>query len=139
VTRSPLRLAPVASEDLVRNHADEDDGAHQPACGFDTMSIARPTISPIGHRKIDCQRPGTACGIMVCMGADTTSRSPLTAEQEAWVRHSEWLWREAHAIVAACPGLDVGDVYHALRSLDLTPTERLQRGLTRVRHRPHPD
>jgi hypothetical protein len=74
---------------------------------------------------------------MVLVSADRAGRSTLTEEQEMWVRHSAALWREAHAIVAAYPDLDAGDVYHALRSLELTPTERLQRGLTRVRHRPH--
>jgi hypothetical protein len=74
---------------------------------------------------------------MVAMSADRTSPSTPSAEQEAWLRHSEALWREAHAIVAASPELDAGDVYHALRSLELTPAERLRRGLTRVRHRPH--
>ena len=69
----------------------------------------------------------------------STDRSDIgdLAEDEAWVRHSETLWREAHAIAAANPGLDAGDVYHALRCLELTPAERLHRGLTRVRHRPH--
>ena len=61
----------------------------------------------------------------------------LTRDEQAWVRHSETLWREAHAIAAANVGLDPGDVYHALRCLELTPAERLRRGLTRVRHRPH--
>jgi len=62
----------------------------------------------------------------------------LTEDQRAWVLSSESLWREAHAIAAANPGLDPGDVYHALRCLDLSPTERLHRGLTRVRDRSHP-
>ena len=34
-------------------------------------------------------------------------------------------------------GMDAGDVYHALRCLELPPEQRLSRGLTRVRHRPH--
>lgn len=75
--------------------------------------------------------------MMVRMSADPSGRATLNADGEAWVRHSEALWREAHAIVVACPELDAGDVYHALRSLELTPPERLRRGLTRVRHRPH--
>ena len=62
----------------------------------------------------------------------------LTIDQRAWIVSSEALWREAHAIVAANPGLDAGDVYHALRCLDLSPAERLHRGLTRVRSRSHP-
>lgn len=54
-----------------------------------------------------------------------------------WFLSSEARWREAHAIAARNPSLDPGDVYHALRSLDLSPSERLHRGLTRVRRRPH--
>ena len=61
----------------------------------------------------------------------------LTEDQRAWTLNSEALWREAHAIAAANPGLDPGDVYHALRCLDLSPAERLHRGLTRVRNRSH--
>jgi hypothetical protein len=61
----------------------------------------------------------------------------LTPEQRAWVVHSEELWQKAHSIVSLQPGLDVGDVYHALRTLELPPAERLRRGLTRVRVRPH--
>ena len=62
--------------------------------------------------------------------------APLTPAQQAWAEHSAALWSEAHVIAAANPGLDPGDVYHALRSLELAPAERLRRGLTRVRHRP---
>ena len=61
----------------------------------------------------------------------------VTERDRSWLLRSEALWREAHAIVAANPALDPGDVYHALRVLDLPPEERLRRGLTRVRHRPH--
>ena len=61
----------------------------------------------------------------------------LTPEQRAWVVHSEALWRKAHGIVSTRPDLDVGDVYHALRTLELPPAERLRRGLTRVRVHPH--
>jgi hypothetical protein len=41
-------------------------------------------------------------------------------------------------ITRARSDLDAGDVYHALRTLELTPAERLRRGLTRVRVRPLP-
>jgi hypothetical protein len=61
----------------------------------------------------------------------------LTCEQRAWIVHSEGLWRTAHRIVSGRTDLDVGDVYHALRTLELSPSERLRRGLTRVRVRPH--
>lgn len=65
------------------------------------------------------------------------SAMELTAEQRAWLMASEALWRRAHSIAKERPDLDVGDVYHALRNLQLTPAERLRRGLTRVRARPH--
>lgn len=61
----------------------------------------------------------------------------LTDQQRDWVLHSEALWREAHAIAAANPGVDPGDLYHALRCLELPPAQRLGRGLSRVRTRPH--
>ena len=61
----------------------------------------------------------------------------LADDQRAWLVHSETLWRKAHRIAAEHPGMDPGDVYHALRCLELPPAERLRRGLTRVRRRPH--
>ena len=64
-------------------------------------------------------------------------RANLLEREDEWWRHSEALWREAHALADAATGIDAGDVYHALRCLELSPTERLRRGLTRVRHRPH--
>jgi len=60
----------------------------------------------------------------------------LSETERAWLFHSEALWRKAHAIAATRPDLDTGDVYHALRTLELPPAERLRRGLTRVRVRP---
>jgi hypothetical protein len=60
-----------------------------------------------------------------------------TDEQRDWLLHSAALWREAHSIAAANPGVDVGDVYHSLRCLELSPSQRLGRGLTRVRRHPH--
>jgi hypothetical protein len=77
------------------------------------------------------------CGIIGSMTADSQALQHMTDDQRAWALRSEAVWREAHAIVAGHPGLDAGDVYHALRALDLSPAERLHRGLTRVRRRPH--
>jgi uncharacterized protein (DUF433 family) len=68
---------------------------------------------------------------------NTSDVEPLTEQQRDWVVHSEALWREAHSIVDVNPGVDVGDVYHSLRCLELSPSERLARGLTRVRRHPH--
>jgi hypothetical protein len=55
----------------------------------------------------------------------------LSDAEKAWALHSERLWQSASAIVSEYPELDPGDVYHALRCLELSPTERLQRGLSR--------
>lgn len=59
----------------------------------------------------------------------------LTPEQREWARHSEELWRRARQIADAHPDVDAGDVYHALRCLELTPAERLRQGLSRGRLR----
>ena len=67
----------------------------------------------------------------------TNTLAALTAEQEAWAQHSEALWRRAHALADAHAGLDAGDIYHALRCLDLSPAERLRRGLSRGQLRTH--
>jgi hypothetical protein len=61
----------------------------------------------------------------------------MTPEQRAWAQHSEALWQRAHAIAAADASVDAGDVYHALRCLELAPSERLRRGLSRGRLRIH--
>ena len=61
----------------------------------------------------------------------------LTPNQQAWAEHSESLWRRAHEIVRQHPESDVSDVYHALRCLELTPTQRLTAGLQRGRLRAH--
>jgi len=66
-----------------------------------------------------------------------TTPEELTSEQRAQVEHSAQLWNQAYAIVSHRPDLDASDVYHALRTLELPPAERLRRGLTRVRVRPH--
>jgi hypothetical protein len=58
-----------------------------------------------------------------------------TADQEVWLAHSEALWRQAHAIARVHPEHDPSDLYHALRCLELTPTERLRAGLQRGRLR----
>lgn len=79
--------------------------------------------------------------LVVAYHADVLTSAPdienLSDDQRAWVVHSAALWREAHRVAADHPGMDPGDVYHALRCLELPPAERLRRGLTRVRRRPH--
>ena len=61
----------------------------------------------------------------------------LSPEQQHWARQSEGLWRKAHRIAEAHPELDPTDLYHALRALEQTPTERLRAGLQRGRLRAH--
>ena len=75
-------------------------------------------------------------GVVAAHGSVSVS-SDLTSEQRDEVLRSEALWRKAYGIVEHRPDLDVSDVYHVLRNLQLTPAERLRRGLTRVRVRPH--
>jgi hypothetical protein len=72
-------------------------------------------------------------GDNVTVGSDVDDG--LTDDQRAWAAHSESLWRRAHDIAAAHAGTDAGDVYHALRCLELSPTERLRQGLSRGRLR----
>lgn len=59
----------------------------------------------------------------------------LTPEQQEWAIRSERLWRLAHEIAREHPESDVSDLYHALRALQLTPTQRLAAGLQRGRLR----
>jgi hypothetical protein len=68
-------------------------------------------------------------------GVTTLPQDGLTDEQRAWALHSEALWARAHAIANAHPGIDAGDVYHALRCLELPLAERLRLGLSRGRLR----
>jgi len=63
----------------------------------------------------------------------TDSPAHLTVEERAWLAHSEQLWRQARAIVEQNRDLDAGDVYHALRCLELPAGERLRLGLSRGR------
>ena len=74
---------------------------------------------------------------MTHVGNSSEQLEGLSEQRRAWLRHSESLWRLAHSIARDQPDLDVGDAYHVLRALELPPAERLRRGLTRVRVRPH--
>ncbi len=53
----------------------------------------------------------------------------LVTDPEAWLAENERLWRAAHDLAARNPGIDVGDLYHALVQLQRTPEERLARSL----------
>jgi hypothetical protein len=74
---------------------------------------------------------------MRCVSDVTKWDDGLTESERAWVLRSEARWRQAHAIAGDHPGMDAGDVYHSLQALELSPSERLRRGLTRVRVRTH--
>jgi hypothetical protein len=58
-----------------------------------------------------------------------TTADDLAPEQRAWLARDEKRWRRAHAIAAAHPGVDVGGVYHVLRNLEKTPSQRLRDAL----------
>jgi hypothetical protein len=63
--------------------------------------------------------------------------SDMSPEQRRLVEEMEPRWRRAYGIVAKHPELDVTDVFHALRNLTRTPSERLRRALSHGRPRPH--
>ncbi|MEW6319691.1 MAG: hypothetical protein AB1635_01250 [Acidobacteriota bacterium] len=68
-------------------------------------------------------------------GAARQTPAELTPGQADWAARSERLWSRAREIAARNPEVDVSDVYHALRCLTLTPSQRLAAGLSRGRLR----
>jgi hypothetical protein len=60
---------------------------------------------------------------------DTSLLQSLSAEERAWVIADEKRWRRARRIVAAHPGIDASGVYHVIRNLEKTPSERLRAAL----------
>jgi len=60
---------------------------------------------------------------------DESKLDHLAPEQRAWVIEDEQLWRRAHDLAAAHPGVDVSGIYHVLRNLQKTPAERLRTAL----------
>jgi hypothetical protein len=59
----------------------------------------------------------------------------LSPDQRAWAEHDLDL-RDRADVIAARIGADGRDVYHLLRNLERSPSERLRRGLTHGRRRP---
>jgi hypothetical protein len=57
-------------------------------------------------------------------------QSPL--DEVRWLVEDERRWREANAI-AERHGVDAGGVYHVLRNLEKTPSQRLRDALQRGR------
>jgi hypothetical protein len=53
----------------------------------------------------------------------------LTPEDRDWLVVDERRWRRATEIAQRHPDTDVGGVYHVLRNLEKTPTERLRAAL----------
>jgi hypothetical protein len=72
-------------------------------------------------------------------GADATFRvmigdaAELTEAERAWLVKDEERWRCATDIASRHPGMDVSGVYHVLRNLEKTPSERLRAGLAHGR------
>jgi hypothetical protein len=62
------------------------------------------------------------------MSADA-SLAHLTNEERAWVVRDEARWRRARDIAALHSGMDACGVYHVLRNLEKSPTERLRAAL----------
>jgi len=63
------------------------------------------------------------------MGGDHQN---LSEAQRASLLRGEELWREAEEIVRQDPQRDIRNVYLALRNFDMTPDERLARGLLKT-------
>jgi len=59
--------------------------------------------------------------------------SDLSEANREWLVADEAVWARAHEIVRRHPGLDVSGVYHTLKNLQLSPAERLRRGLAHAR------
>jgi hypothetical protein len=58
-----------------------------------------------------------------------TLSDSLTPAEQAWLAADEKRWQQAHRIAERHPGTDVGGVYHVLRNLEKTPSERLRASL----------
>ena len=69
--------------------------------------------------------------------ASAAELADLDPAQRAWLVHDEFLWRQAHAIVEQNARVDPGDVYHARRRLELSPSARLRQSFQRARLRAH--
>jgi hypothetical protein len=52
-----------------------------------------------------------------------------TPEEQAWLLADEQRWLRVRRIVERHPGVDPGGVYHVLRNLEKTATERLRAAL----------
>jgi hypothetical protein len=59
----------------------------------------------------------------------TEGLDELSEQERAWVQRNEERWRQARAIASEHPGMDVSGVYHVLRNLEKTPTQRLRDAL----------
>lgn len=57
------------------------------------------------------------------------SLESLTKEERAWVARDEKRSRKAYAIATRHPGMDPSGVYHVIRNLEKTPSERLEAAL----------
>jgi hypothetical protein len=67
--------------------------------------------------------------VNACYRFSVASVDSLTAEERAWIVADEKRWRRAGSIAEHHPGIDVGGVYHVLRNLEKTPSERLRAAL----------
>lgn len=59
--------------------------------------------------------------------------SELGEHERVWLEADAERWRRARAIVAHRPDLDVTGVYHVIRNLERSTSERLRRGLAHGR------
>ena len=63
----------------------------------------------------------------------TSDGLQLSPDERAWLARDEERWRRARFIASAHPGMDPSGVYHVLRNLEKTPSERLGAALAHGR------
>jgi hypothetical protein len=90
---------------------------------------------PMGSQESRAHGRSTREGAILRGVESSPPPDGLKDEERALALTSERRWRKAHELAARAPSMDVGDLYHALCSLELSPTERLRRGLARGRLR----
>jgi hypothetical protein len=61
------------------------------------------------------------------------STPELTDAERVWLMKDEARWRRARDIASQHPGMDATGVYHVLRNLEKTPSERLRAALSHGR------
>lgn len=134
---------PIPSRDArATSPADTTDGAsvaRAASCAETKRSV--PLLRAVMTSKNGTARPATPKVVIPLVarhvGTWQVHSVDLSVEEQVFVAAMEPLWRRAHRIVEERPELDVSDVFHALRNLQRTPSERVRRAVRHGRARAH--